>query len=412
MTLAGASLESALSALLARTEPADRVAWLPLASARGLVSAERVLASVDNPPFDRSPLDGFALRSYDTLGASPDTPVRLRIIGTVYAGQPPPPLLKPGDALRLMTGTPMPEGSDCVVPKELVTEADGLVELRAPLSHHENYVLKGEDVKKGAVFIEPGDRLDHARLGMLAAMGHAEAAVHPPPIVGLASVGDELAQPGFPLPPGMIYNSNGVMLEARLAEYGLDVRTTPALPDVPESVAEAISEALEVVDVMITSGSVSVGDKDVLPAALSILGAEIEISRLDFKPGSAFLCGIIRGKRIFCLSGNPFAALATLELVARPVLAVMARQDRLRTRRRRAVIRDAFPGGRGRGRRFLRGRLIEREGALPEVTLPEGHSSGRLFSLAGCDCLVDLAAGSANPVPGDVVDVVALSLPV
>jgi molybdopterin molybdotransferase len=304
----------------------------------------------------------------------------------------------------------MPEGSDCVVAKEL-TAGDGvMVEILAPLAPFENYVFKGEDVKKGAVFAEPGARLDHARLGMMAAMGLKEAVVWSPPKAALFSLGDELVEPGRELRPGEIYDSNGFMIEARLLEYGLGVRPHEILPDDPLLAARSIGAALEEADLAITTGSVSVGDRDVLPEAMRILGAEIEISRLDFKPGSAFLCGLVGGKRLFGLSGNPFAALATLELVARPVLAKLARQERLLARRTKAIIRDAFPGGRGRGRRFLRGRLVERDGAVPEAALPEGHSSGRLFSLAGCDCLVDLPAGAPNPAPGDTVEAVRLAL--
>jgi molybdopterin molybdotransferase len=410
--LENVSLEDALSFLLSRTEPLNRTVRAPLGRALGLVSAEKVLASVDNPPFDRSPLDGFALKSSDSANASSQNPLKLKIVATVYAGMAFDRPIAPGEAVKIMTGAPMPEGSDCVIAKEMTEESGGLVEIRSPLAPFENYVFKGEDVKKGAVFIEEGMRLDHARLGMLAAMGYPKILVRPATVASLASVGDELASPGERLGPGMIYNSNDVMLGARLAEFGLDVRPMSAIKDDPAVAAEALAVMAAEADVILTTGSVSVGDKDVMPDALKLLGAEIEISRLAFKPGHAFMCALYKGKRIFCLSGNPFAALATMELVARPVLAKLARQERLLTRRGRAEILDAFPGGRGRTRRFLRASLIEREGSLPAVALPEGHSSGRLFSLAGCDCLVDLAAGAPNPSPGDVVEVVKLGLPV
>jgi molybdopterin molybdotransferase len=406
-----ASLEAALELLLSRTLPVTETVLRPLAGALGLISAGEVRAGTDNPPFDRSPLDGFALCSGDTRGASPERPARLRVAGTVYTGGVYGRVLRSGEALRIMTGAAMPEGADCMAPKEAVREEGEGVLVFRPVARHENYIFRGEDIKQGEVFLPEGARLDFALLGMLAAMGRGSVEVYRPLSVGLCCIGDELTPADTPLGPGKIYNSNGVMLAARLAEYGFSCRPPLVLPDDPGEAAGVIPSLLDGLDILITVGSVSVGDKDIMGAVFDRLHVERELSSLAFKPGSAFLCGSLRGKRIFCLSGNPFAALAVMELVVRPVLAKLSRREDLNTVRGKAVLRTPFPGGKSTARRFLRGRLAgPTGGGPPAVTLPEGHSSGRLFSLSGCNCLVDLEAGAGALPSGTEVTVVQLGV--
>ncbi|MDR1411787.1 MAG: molybdopterin molybdotransferase MoeA [Spirochaetaceae bacterium] len=406
-----ASLEAALELLLSRTAPVAETELRPLAGALGLVSAGEIRAGTDSPPFDRSPLDGFALHSGDTLGASPENPVRLRIAGTLYTGGVYSRALRPGEALRIMTGAAMPEGADCMAPKEALREDGEDVLVSRPVARHENYIFRGEDIKQGELFLKAGSRLDFASLGMLAAMGRGSVEVYRPLSIGLCCIGDELTPADTPLEPGKIYNSNGVMLAARLAEYGFSCRPPLTLRDDPAEAAGEIASLIDALDILITVGSVSVGDKDIMGAVFDRLRVERELSRLAFKPGSAFLCGRLRGRRIFCLSGNPFAALATMELVARPVLAKLSRREDLNTARAKAVLRTPYPGGKSGARRFLRGRLAKSAGdGLPAVTLPEGHSSGRLFSLSGCNCLVDLEAGAGALPCGAEVNVVQLGV--
>jgi molybdopterin molybdotransferase len=319
----------------------------------------------------------------------------------------------PGEAVRIMTGAPMPPGADCMTPKEMVREDGAELLLSRPLSRHENYVFQGEDIKRGESLIEEGTRLGFAHLGLLAAMGRGTAVVYRPPLIGLCCIGDELLPPDTPLTPGKIYGSNGTLLAARLAEYGLPCRPPVTGEDDPDVMAAKIAGMMgimEGLDILITTGSVSVGDKDVMGEVFAILGIEPVLGRLDFKPGSVFLCGRYREKWIFCLSGNPFAALTTMELVVRPALAVFARRKDLNTTRRNAILRTPFPGGKSSQRRFVRGRLEDINGGLPTVTLPEGHSSGRLFSLVGCNCLVDISADTRTLPEGAEVTVVPLGV--
>jgi molybdopterin molybdotransferase len=410
MMLQDASLEAALDLLLAAAVPMEHSNNVFLSQALGMVCAGDIRTTVDNPPFDRSPLDGVAFRSQDTQEAAKDRPVRLRIVGTLYAGSVYDKILESGEALRIMTGAAMPRGSDCMSPKEAVKEEGDEVLIFRPAARHENYIFRGEDIKCGEIFIEQGTELNFAHLGMLAADGQESVKVYRLPVIGTVCVGDEFSPANAPLEPGKIYNSNGLMLDARLREYGLSSLDNLIVPDDPQTAANIIDGFLDSLDVLLTSGSVSVGDKDIMGQVYDILGVDTQVSKLSFKPGTSFLCGRYRDKQIFSLSGNPFAALATMELVARPFLAKMSRKEKLFPSRFQALLNTPFPGGKNRNmRRFLRGRLTHNpEGGLPVVTLPEGQSSGRLFSLSGCNCLVDLKADRPTLSSGTTVEVLSL----
>ncbi|MDR0620332.1 MAG: molybdopterin molybdotransferase MoeA [Deltaproteobacteria bacterium] len=386
------SLETATELLLSETAPLDETVTLPLNRALGQICAHDIQATVDNPPFDRSPLDGVAFRASDTDGATDGHPVKLKLVGVVYAGQVLDREVGAGEAVRIMTGAAMPIGVDAMLPKEVLKEENGQVFIPRKVGRHENYIFRGEDITPGTVFLTAGTKLTHAHLGMLATNGQGTVTVYRSPVIGMYCIGDEFSQPDKPLEPGKIYNSNGIMLTSRLAEYGLPSLPHHVLGDDPESAAREIKSAMDNIDILITAGSVSVGDKDIMHEVFDLLGVERYVSRLAFKPGSAFLCGKYQNKWIFSLSGNPFAALATMELVVRPVLAKHSRRQGLVTRRVKAILASPLTVGKGGNkRRFLRGRLVQpTDGGPLTVILPEGHSSGRVFSLAGCNCLVDI----------------------
>jgi molybdopterin molybdotransferase len=381
------TLEQALNTALAAARPLEGTISSPLSGALGRCSGEDIYAPLDNPPFDRSPLDGFSLRSEDTGAASADNPAVLRIEGRAFAGKPADRRAAPGEAVRIATGAPIPEGCDCVVPKEAVREEGGKVLIFRPLSRHENYIHRGSDVSRGQLLIRRGERLNFKHLGVLAAMGKAELRIMKPPAVGLLCTGDELVPPGRPLPPGGIYNSGQTLLSCRLKELGFDPVVLPQAADDLDQIVREIKAHIDGLDVLITTGGVSVGDRDVLPGVFDALPAERLFRGMDFKPGSAVLCGRYRDKLLVCLSGNPFAGIATFELLVKPLLAKMTGRKDLEPRRRRAVLKDPFPKG-GDKRRFIRARL-EEDG----VALPEGHTSGQLFSFLGCNCLADIPAG-------------------
>ncbi len=392
----GIPLEQAVE-LMTRGLPPLGQETLPALQALGRTLAGDVPAPMDQPPFDRSPLDGYALRSADIAGAGRDHPVRLPVVDTLYAGDEAQTPLLPGQAIRIMTGAMLPPGCDCVLRQEDTDRGDP-VAIYAALPPYQNYIRRGEDYRAGSRLLKAGTRLDAAALGVLSSAGMTEVTVCRRPKVGLLTTGDEVVEAGQPLPPGKIYGSNGVLLTARLAELGIPALCRHAA-DSPAAVAEAMADLLHDCDALITTGGVSVGDRDIFHQALPLLGAERVFWKVNLKPGTPAMFSRFDGKPILSLSGNPFAAFTTFELLARPLLAALAGEPHLLPRRRRAVLTTPYPKPSPR-RRFLRGRYEE-----GQVALPEGHSSGQLASLVGCNCLVELPAGTPPAEAGETVQV-------
>ena len=278
-----------------------------------------------------------------------------------------------------------------------------VVELYASLRPGDNYVHRGEDYRAGTCLLPAGSRVDAAAVGVLSSAGITEVAVRRRPRVGVLSTGDEVVEPGVrPLPVGKIYGANLPLLLARLRELGVENVTGQLAGDAPQAVAEAMARMLETCDLLITTGGVSVGDKDIFHQTLPLLGAERVFWRLKLKPGSPAMFSRFQGKPILSLSGNPFAAFTTFELLARPLLAALSGEPELLPRRERAVLDTPFPKG-SPIRRFVRGRYEN-----GHVSLPEGHSSGVLRSLVGCSCLVDIPAGGGPLAAGQTVDILML----
>lgn len=361
---------------------------VPLPEAAGRVLAGDVKAVRDQPPFDRSPVDGYALRSADLGGADCRHPVRLRVVDTVYAGQAAGAAVQAGEAVQVATGAMLPAGCDAVVRQEDAVREDGAVAVGRPLWPFDNYIHRGEDYRAGDVLLPAGTKLNAAAVGLLAGLGLDGVSVRRRPQTAVFATGDELAAPGDPLPPGCIYDANRPMLCARLVGLGMGAGPGVVCRDDPASLAALMREAAETCDLIVTTGGASVGERDILHAALPLLGAEPVFSGVRVKPGGHILFSRCAGTPILSLSGNPFAAAATFELLALPMLAALMDDPSLPPRRAQAVLETPFPKA-SPGRRFLRGRL-----SRGRVALPAEQSSGVLSSLAGCNCLVDLPAGT------------------
>ncbi|WP_276676421.1 gephyrin-like molybdotransferase Glp [Selenomonas artemidis] len=395
-------LEHAVEVLLSyvKTPQTERV---PLMEAAGRTAAEDVYAAISNPPFDRSPLDGYTFAAACVAGATAVRPVRLRVVGEECAGEFYAGTVGEGETVRIMTGGAIPAGCDCVIRQEDVREDGDVILVPFPLRAHENYCDAGEDVRAGTHIIRKGQTLRAADLAVLASQGHTEAAVYRRPRVAVASTGDELLPPGGALRPGKIYNSNLFLIAARLKELGLDPVVLGILPDDVEEAAREIAAHAEGIDLFLTTGGVSVGKKDIMHGVVPAMGAERIFWRVNMKPGAPAIA-YTRGDMLgIALSGNPFAAYATFELLARPVLARMQGCDEVQLRRTRAKLADAFPKE-CLGRRFLRARM----GDDGLVYLPDQHESGTLYSAAGCDAFVDVPEGTPPLAVGTTVDVVLL----
>lgn len=396
-------LEQAVEILCAAVRPLERVEQAGLLQALGRVLAQDMVSGQPNPPFDRSPVDGYACRSADLAQVSPEHPARLRVAAEVDAGGWYTGTVGPGECVRIMTGAAIPAGCDCVQWQEKTNYAEDWVEVYAPVPPHGNYCFAGEDYPAGELLLPAGTCIGAVEAGILAGLGLDQVPVRPRPRVALLTTGDEVTAPGQPLAPGRIYNQNLWLAAARLTQLGAELVCARQLPDDAAAVAQAVREAAADADLVLTTGGVSVGKKDILHEVVAQLGIEPVFWKLRMKPGSPALFWQWDGVPVLSLSGNPFGVAAHLELLVRPMLAQLTGCAALRPVRRQAVLQTAFAKA-SPNRRFVRG--LCQDG---QVTLPQGlHASGVLSSMRDCNCLLDLPAGSPPLAPGQKVDVVML----
>lgn len=385
-------LEEAISILTDNVELISEVEEIELFEAVDRVAAEDILARFDNPPFDRSPLDGYAIHSAGTPG-------KFKIVaeecaGDFFGGE-----LKSDEALRIMTGAAMPKGSDCVIRQEDVEVVGDELTIPYQLKHHENYCFAGEDIKRNSLLIAANQRLNAASIAILASQGFDK--VKRQPRITIASTGDELVMPGSELTPGKIYNSNLYFLAARLEELGFKATILGILKDDTKHIVDLINRHKFDTDLFITTGGVSVGKKDIMHEVVDKVGEKL-FWRVMMKPGAPMIGYKVGDMLGIALSGNPFAAYATFELLARPVLAKLSGIDGIMYKRGEAVLKSDFPKE-SKGRRFIRAHCED-----DEVTLPEQHASGSLFSMMRCNSLVDIPAETGRLTKGTKVEVVIL----
>lgn len=286
----------------------------------GRVLAEDLIALENVPSFDRSPYDGYALRSEDTKGASNDNPVTLRILEEIPAGAVPTGALTEGTAAKILTGAPIPEGADAVIMFEKTRYDNESVTVFAPMEKGENVVYAGEDVKKGSLLVKAGSRIDPGVMGTLAGQNVAFPKVRLRPQIGIISTGSELTELGDALTQGHIYNTNRYTLTGALESLGCDVLYFGIAGDSTEEIAEAFSNALSCCDAVVSTGGVSVGDYDLTPDAMVSIGAEILVRGVNMKPGMACCYGVKDGKLLLGLSGNPSASLTNFYVCCAPAI--------------------------------------------------------------------------------------------
>jgi molybdopterin molybdotransferase len=397
------SLEQAVDMLLEQVQPLSGAECVPLPEAAERIAFEDIRALLPHPPFDRSPLDGYALHHEDSLGAGRETPARLRVTRQIFAGDGHGPLLLAGEAARIMTGALLPPGADCVIGQEDTDEGEEQVSVYRPVQRLQNICFRGEDVAEGQILVRRGQTLHYAHAGLLAGQGLACARVFRRVRVAILSTGDELAAADQALPPGKIYDSNGVLLAARLRNLGMLPVLSRCCGDEIRLLRGRIESLLEDSDMVITTGGVSVGKRDCMPAVAAALGGRILFHGIDIKPGSPALALAREGKILLCLSGNPYAAAATCEVLAVPALRKLCGSDAFRLRRQTAVCQSEF-GKASDMRRLVRARISGEEVFIP----PRGHGSGMLRTLAECNCMIDIPAGTPSLQKGTRVEVILL----
>ncbi len=294
----------------------------PIGEATGLVLAADVVTDEPVPPFANTAMDGYAVRAADTVGATAEAPVRLRVVGELPAGRAPSTPVGPGEAIRIMTGAPIPDGADAIVMVERTTPdgADG-VWVGAEAAAGDHVRPAGGDLVAGRVVFTAGTAIGPAHVGVLASIGAQTVRVHRRARVGVLSTGDELVERG-PLAPGQIRDSNRPMLVALARAAGAEVIDLGLARDDEDLIVGMLEDALRRCDAVLTSGGVSVGDYDYVKAALDRLGS-LEWRQVAIKPAKPLAFGVIEGVPVFGLPGNPVSSLVSFELFARPALLAM-----------------------------------------------------------------------------------------
>jgi molybdopterin molybdotransferase len=392
------SVEEARDRILAHVRLTDPE-LVPLLAAAGRVPASfSVTAAVDVPPFDNSAMDGFALRAADAPG-------ELRLVGEVAAGERALPQVPVGQTVRIMTGAPLPPGTDAVAPQEVVEELEG-GRVRVPATSPGAFVRTvGGDTRRGDRFELAAEPLAAASIALLASLGLGAVAVRRRPVVAILSTGNELASPGEPLGPGQIHDANSASLAAAVAESGAEPMLLPGVGDDEAAIAAALTHAAGVADLLLVSGGVSVGRHDHVRTVMERLG-ELSFWRIAVQPGKPLAFGTIARRPVLGLPGNPVSALVTFELFARPLLRAMlglAGDGRLHLPAR---LTEAVPKDRER-RAYLR--VVVRHAADGwEASPAGGQGSAQLRPLAAANALLAVPEGEAAGEAGALYDATLL----
>jgi len=376
----------------------------------GLVLAEDVSAVSALPSFDNSGMDGYAVRVEDVAAATEETPATLPVTAEVAAGDTGAYALQPGTAIKIMTGAMLPHGAEAVVPVEWTDGGSARVSIRAGAAYGNAVRLAGEDAKAGEVLVTAGTRLRPMHVAVIAAAGRGSVLVRPRPRVVVLSTGNELAEPGTPLVPGRIWDSNSFMLAAAAREAGCLAYRQAILPDHPDQVLPAIEDQLARADLMVTTGGVSMGgEHDVVKAALQQLGT-ITFRKVAMQPGMPQGFGTIAltaaGDRvpIFTLPGNPVSAYVSFQVFARPAIAALQGYDGLGLEKVQAELTGPLRSPAGR-RSFLRGVLDRAAGKVTPLT---GQGSHQIATLGKANALVVVPEWVVKMSEGDTAEVLVL----
>lgn len=391
-------VEEARERVLSRIEALPPVE-LPLRDAFGCVLAADVRAEMNVPAFPSSAMDGYAVRSEDVASATRDEPVALEVVGRAAAGRMPTMGVEPGTAVEIATGAPVPPGADAVVPIEdcgFSESATGGARLgqrvlvfRAPAPRR-HVRPEGQDVRPGDVIVESGRRVGAPELGFLASAGIGSVEVHPRPRVIVLSTGDELVEPGVPAAYGQVYDANAYTLLGAIEETRAIVAAVGRVPDDPDRLRQAVEANVDRADAFITSGGVSVGERDPVKGAFRDSG-DVEFTRVAMQPGMPQAFGIVKGRPLFGLPGNPVSVFVSFEVFVRPaLLKMMGRADLFRPEAFARLEGDIE--GIPNKTRFARVRVRRGpEGWVAEAT--GGHQSNLLATVARANALAIVPPG-------------------
>jgi molybdopterin molybdotransferase len=401
------SVDDYREGILAGLEPLDPIT-LPLADSHGCVLAEDVVAQWPLPSFDNSSMDGYAVIASDVSSAAEASPVTLTVIDDVPAGSRADVALRPGCAVRIMTGAPIPSGTDCIVPVEMTDAGTDSVEIRERVAAGSYIRRAGEDVIIGDVVVRAGTLLSSRQLAVIAAVGKGHVVVYPRPRVAVLSTGSELVEPGTPLSKGMISDSNSFLLVSAANEAGAQAYRVPPVPDDAEAFSAAISDQLHRADLILTSGGVSMGAYDTVKEVFSSYGT-VEFTKVAMHPGMPQGHGVVGESDderipVITLPGNPVSSYISFQNFVRPAINKLRGLGSTDRPRLAAEVTKPLDSPQSK-RQFARGRFLD-DGRVEPVG--GGQGSHVIGGLAQADCLIVIPEGVAHVNAGDTVDVVDL----
>ncbi|WP_281252487.1 gephyrin-like molybdotransferase Glp [Lentzea kentuckyensis] len=373
------------------------VLQLPLDECLGLVLAADVIAPVSLPPFDNSAMDGYAVRAADLAG---ELPVRLPVADDIPAGRVELNPLAPGTVQRIMTGAPVPPGADAVVQVEWTDGGTETVTINRAVTAGTNIRTAGDDVEKGDAVLVAGTVLRPSTLGLASALGHPELPVRRRPRVLVLSTGSELVEPGQPLQPGQIYESNGMMLASAVRDAGGVAVRLRFVPDDVEEFHRALAPYLSSVDVIVTSGGVSAGAYEVVKDALA--SHDVRFTKVAMQPGGPQGAGTYEGLPVLTLPGNPVSAQVSFEVFVRPALLASMGHTQAERPTARATVSSPLTSPAGRTQ-FRRGLYDPSSGQV--VTPVGGPGSHLLSALALSNCLIEVPEDVTELAAGDEVTI-------
>lgn len=402
-------LEQAIERLLGTVTFSLKGESVPLLDSVGKLSEQDLFSPMEQPPFSMARADGYALRSEDIRGADETHPVTLNLLGTVYAGTPTETILAPGQAFRITEGAMIPEGADCVI-DAVYTDCSNETDVQVYTSgfYQQNISVAGGNVAKGQYLLRKWERINASQVGLLAASGVLTVPVYRPLRVGVLTTGEEIIDPHFPLEKGQIFDANSMMLRARIEALGMEaVAVHQKVGDDVHKTCAAIEELLPQVDLIVTTGGVSLGKHDLMEEVYAALSVTPLFEGIDFWPGRETCAGVYKRTIILSLSGSPTACLLTFDLLARPLCSKMSGEKEIGLRGVIATFKGELESKEPlEMRRFYFG-LYDPENGIVEI--PRGGlRPGGLLRASESNSFIEVPKGVRTIREGHQVRVVSL----
>lgn len=374
---------------------------IDLINATGRVLAEDIYSLIDNPPFNKSAMDGYAI-----LAENSGSNDKIKIIDKVFAGEVSNYEVTNKTAIRIMTGAPIPNGANAVIKQEdTIKNDEEHITLTKKIKANDNICFKGEDIKKGSLLVNKNKKIDFADIGIIASSGIAKIKVYKNPKIALLCTGDEVIDVNSDLTEGKIFNSNKYTIMARVSELGYNILEVKHVRDIEGDIEKYIENISQNVDLIITTGGVSVGEKDLLNHAIDNIGGKRLFWKVKMKPGSAVLCSIVNNALVVSLSGNPTAALTAFELFVKTSIEKLSGIEKIEVKREKATLCDNF-NKKSPQRRFIRGRVVIEEGKQKVYITQVKSGNGILSSNLNSNCMIEVEGGSEALHSGETVDII------